>query len=233
MLLTPDDQVCGVPAAVAREAVRMVESVQCCSAGVLARELGVDLAAGRSLLEALEADGRLRRYLGMLPPGYDGAWLPAEEDETLVFWHLTYPAGKALAKARIGSPVPRHAAEGLLAEFLNRVHAVNNDPLGLHTIERVMLYGSLTDPCRPEVSDIDLLVYARSRGIRVSGQPCKPSVGGGADWRSEDGAAVLRMRLEALLRAGDERIDVCVVDEYFDDPHPLPEGAAEAEVFPA
>jgi hypothetical protein len=129
--------------------------------------------------------------------------------------------------------VPRCAAEGLLAEFLDRVRAVNHDPLGSHTIERVMLYGSLTDPGRLEVSDVDLLVYGRSRGIRGSEQPRKPHVGGCLEWRSEDEAAVLRMRLEALLRAGDERIDVCVVDEFSDDPHPLPEGATEAEVFPA
>lgn len=39
MLFVPEDQVCGVPAAMAREAVRIVESVQFCGAGVLARQL--------------------------------------------------------------------------------------------------------------------------------------------------------------------------------------------------
>ena len=79
MLFAPGDQVCGVRAEVAREAARIVESVQWCSAGFLARELGMDTVASRRLLKALEDDGRLVRYEGMLPPGHDGAWLPEEE----------------------------------------------------------------------------------------------------------------------------------------------------------
>ncbi|HEY5987145.1 MAG TPA: hypothetical protein VIV12_12335, partial [Streptosporangiaceae bacterium] len=95
---------CGVPVTVAQEAVRIVESVQWCSAGVLARELRIETAASRSLLEALESDGHLMRYPRMLPSGYDGAWLPEEEtsEEPLILWHLRHPEGKALAKARIG-----------------------------------------------------------------------------------------------------------------------------------
>jgi hypothetical protein len=122
MLFAPGDQFCGVPAEVAREAARIIESVQWCSAGVLARELGTGNAASRLLLEALEADGRLARCDGMLPPGHDGAWLPEEaSEELLVLWHLRYPEGKALAKARIGPAVPRPEAEGLLAQVLDRV----------------------------------------------------------------------------------------------------------------
>jgi hypothetical protein len=41
----------------------------------------------------------------------------------------------------------------------------------------------------------------------------------------------LRMSLEAFLQAGDERLDVMVVDESSDDPHPVPPGAVEREVF--
>lgn len=237
MLFASDDEVCGVPVAVAQEAIRIVESVQWCSSGVLARELRIDLASSRSLLEALESDGRLPRYSGMLPPGHDGAWLPEEEDceEPLVFWHLRYPEGKALAKARIGSATPRSVAESLLADFLDRVRTANDDPSGSHTVERVTLYGSLTDPSRHEVSDVDLLVYARrrSRGTDSEGAPGDPTTPGGGNHEMlpEDEAVGPRMRLEASLRAGDERLDASVVDESFDNPRPPPHGAVEIEVF--
>jgi hypothetical protein len=103
MMSAQDDEICGVPVAVAPEAVRIVEPLQWCSVGVPARELRIDLASSRSLLQALEFDGRLTRFSGMLPPGHDGAWLPEEEDceEPLVIWHLRYPAARRW---------PRHAS---------------------------------------------------------------------------------------------------------------------------
>jgi hypothetical protein len=64
----------------------------------------------------------------------------------LVLWHLRYPEGKPLTKARIGPAVPRPEAEGLLAQVLDRVRAVNDDPAGSHIIEHATLFGSLTDP---------------------------------------------------------------------------------------
>lgn len=239
MLFAPEDQVCGVPASMAREAVRIVESAQWCSAGALASELHMDVAASRSLLEALEAEGRLARYTGRLPDGHDGWWLPGEEtsEEQFVLWHLRYLEGKALAKARIGSPVPRSVAEGLLADVLDRVRAVNSDPAASHAIERVLLYGSLTAPGRETVSDVDLLVVAHRRGDRASlgggrADPASPNSGNDARRLPEDEAVSVRMRLEELLRAGDERLDVSVIDESSNGWSPLPDGARKIEVFP-
>jgi hypothetical protein len=239
MLFAPDDEVCGVPVAVALAAVRLVESVQWCSAGWLAREFQMTTVASLLLLEELESDGCLDRHLGMLPPGHDGAWLPEEEagEEPLVLWHLTYPKGKALAKARIGPAMPRAVAEKLLADFLGRIRTVNNDPGGSHTIERVILYGSLTDSSRSEVSDIDLLIYARrrARDAYPGSAPGGTAAQDGLSHRTQpsaDEAVYLRMKLEALLRGGDERLGASVVDESSDNPHPLPPGAVEIEVFP-
>lgn len=59
MRLSEGDVVCGVSAAMAREAVLEVEAAQRCSAGALARRLRIDTAASWSLLEALEAEGYL------------------------------------------------------------------------------------------------------------------------------------------------------------------------------
>jgi hypothetical protein len=130
MRLSEGDVVCGAAAATARAAVRAVEEAQWCSAGALARRLGLDIAACRYLLEALEADGYLNKpYRGRLPEGHGGEWLPDEEfgDKPLLLWHLCYPKGKSLAKARIGPPVPRAVAEGLVRDVLARVIEVNQD----------------------------------------------------------------------------------------------------------
>jgi hypothetical protein len=238
MLFAPGDQFCGVPAEMARQAARVIESVQWCSAGVLARELAIGLPASRRLLRALEDDGRVARYDGMLPPGHDGAWLPGEEtgEEPLMLWHLRYPEGKALAKARIGPAVSRSQAEDLLADVLARVRVLNDDPAGSHIVEHATLIGSLTDPARHEVGDVDLIVYARRRCHGVpppgtGGEHGLTDMAGLGARLSGDEAAGLRMSLEALLRAGDERLDVSVVDESSDNPRPVPSGAVEREVF--
>jgi hypothetical protein len=173
MLFRPGGQFCGVPAEMAREAARIVGSVRWCSAGVLARELGIGIEASRLLLRALEDERRLTRYDGMLPPGHDGAWLPEEEagEDLLVLWHLRSPGGQALAKARVGSAVPRSEAENLLGQVLDRVRTVNDDLAGSHIVEHATLIGSLNDPARQEVSYVDLIVYARrsSRGVGLRG----------------------------------------------------------------
>jgi hypothetical protein len=91
----------------------------------------MDAAACRSVLEALQAGGYLDKpHRGRLPERYRGEWLPDEEsgDEPLLLWHLSYPRGKSLAKARIGPPVPRAVAEGLVRDVLARVIGVNRDP---------------------------------------------------------------------------------------------------------
>jgi hypothetical protein len=166
MRLSEGDVVCGVTAIMAREAVRGVEAAQSYSAGALARRLSIDSAASRSLLEALEAEGYLDKpYLGPLPEGHDGDSLPGEEsgDQPLLLWHLSYPKGKGLAKARVGPPVPRPVAEGLVRDVLARVGEVNRDPAATHVITRVVLYGSMTDPGQLLVSDADLAVWADRR----------------------------------------------------------------------
>jgi predicted nucleotidyltransferase len=229
MLLAPESTVCGVPAAMAKDAACFVQEAQWCSAGALARRLGIAITASRLLLEALEAEQRLTRYTGRLADGHDGLWLPEEEAsrEPLVLWHLRYPAGMALAKAWIGSPVPRDVARSLLSTFLGRVTDVNGDPTALHTIERVLLYGSLTDPDRQQVSDVDLLVYARRVSVASAGDSYADRA------RAQREAESVKVRLEARLRAGDERLDVSVIDESTDGWTHLPDGAVTIEVFPS
>lgn len=236
--MSEGDVVCGVAATMAREAVRGVEAAQWCSAGALARRLGIDTAASRSLLEALEAEGYLDKpYSGPLPEGYDGEWLPGEEsgDQPLLLWHLSYPKGKGLAKARVGPPVPRPVAEGLVRDVLARVGEVNCDPAATHVITRVVLYGSMTDPGQLLVSDADLAIWAdrRSDGAFLAKlRELEPQLGMDARRAEEAQAALDRFRLEALLAADDERIDVSVIDGWSDTTSAVPTGATEIELFP-
>jgi hypothetical protein len=235
MRLSEGDVVCGVAAATARAAVRAVEEAQCCSAGALARRLGLDIAACRSLLEALGADGYLNKpYRGRLPEGHGSEWLPDEEfgDKPPLLWHLSYPKGKSLAKARVGPPVPRAVAEGLVRDVLARVIEVNHDLTATHVITRVAMFGSMTDPSRDLASDVDLAVWADRRSdVPLGAGPGLP-LEGEAHRVAEDLAARDRSGLEALLSADDERIDVSVVDGWSERASAVPSGATEIELFP-
>ncbi len=116
------------------------------------------------LSASVSATCYLTRHTGPLADRSEGAWLPGEEDgpEPLLLWHLTSPDGTQLAKAHIGSPISRAAAGALLDGVLDRVRAVNRDPRSTHVIESVTLYGSLADPDRQVVTDVDLIAFSLS-----------------------------------------------------------------------
>jgi hypothetical protein len=238
VLLKDGDQICGFPAVQAGYAARTVDAWQWCSAGVLARELQVSPPEARALLLAMEGGGYLTRHTGPLADGLDGTWLPDEEDgtEPLLLWHLTSPDGRQLAKAHIGSPVSRAAAEALLDGFLDRVRAVNRAPHFTHVIESVTLYGSLVDPNRREVTDVDLIAFTRRRHRGATGNgPADASGRSSASvrrWPSEEQALTDRTALQALLRAGHDRLDIAVVDELSDNQSPLLPGWIRKDVFP-
>lgn len=238
MRLSEGDVVCGVAATMARNAAREVDAAQWCSAGALARRLGIDTAASRSLLEALEAEGYLDKpYPGPLPESHVGEWLPGEEssDQPLPLWHLSCLKGKRLAKARVGLPVPRVVAEGLVRDVLARVGDVNRDPGATHVITRVVLHGSMTDPGQLLVSDVDLAMWADRRAdaaLLARLRELEPQLARDAHHAEEAQAKVDRLRLEALLAADDERIDVSVIDRWSDATSAVPAGAPEIELFP-
>ena len=238
VLLRHGDEICGFPAVRAGYAARTVDARQWCSAGVVARELRISLPEARALLLAMEGGGYLTRYTGLLPDGHDGAWLDGEEDgaEPLVLWHLTSPDGMQLAKAHTGSPLSRAVAEALLEGFLDRVRTVNRDPRATHVIDSVLLYGSLAEPDRQEVTDVDLIVYTRrwrrcAIGNRPAGASGRASAGA-PRWPWEEQVLTERAALHTLLGAGHDRLDIAVVDELSDDQSPLPPGSTQKGVFP-
>ena len=169
-----------------------------------------------------------------MPEGHGGEWLPDEEfgDEPLLLWHLSYPKGKSLAKARIGPPVPRAVAEGLVRDVLARVIEVDRDLASTHVITRVAMFGSMTDPSRDLVSDVDLAVWADRRSDVPLGAGPELMLEKEAHRVAEDLAARDRAGLEALLAADDERIDVSVVDGWSETASAVPSGATEIELFP-
>jgi predicted nucleotidyltransferase len=86
-----------------------------------------------------------------------------EELGELPTLYTTTISGNALAKARIGSPMPRSKAQELLAELIARVDAVNNSDEWLHWVTEVQLYGSLARPQTEQVGDIDVAVRLQQR----------------------------------------------------------------------
>jgi len=234
VLLNQGEQICGFPAVQAGYAARTVDAWQWCSAGVLARKLQVSPQEARALLLALESGGYLTRYTGRLAAGHAGAWLPEEEDATepLLLWHVTSLKGMQLAKAHIDSAMPRAAAEALLDGLLGRVRIVNRDPHATHVVESVALYGSLVDPDREEVTDVDLIVLTRRRQRGALGTPDGDTSGGVPRWPSEEQVRTERAALRTLLAEGHDRLDIEVVDERSDSRWPLPPGANWKRVFP-
>ena len=70
------------------------------------------------------------------------------------YWRNTVH-GNALGGATAAKPYKRKTAEKALAEFMQRVRAVNSDPYYLYKVTRVAVFGSYLSGA-PEVSDVDV-----------------------------------------------------------------------------
>ena len=96
------------------------------------------LGGGRRLVKVLRAEG-------FIEPRGRGAW------------DLTQ-AGIRYSVATAAKPVTRATAEQALAQFLDRVRRVDQDPYFLAKAIRVVLYGSMLRPDVQLLSDVDLAV---------------------------------------------------------------------------
>src|SRR5215472_15357550 len=105
-----------------------------------------------------------------LPPGSGRALARALEAEGLIEasrqdrWTVTQ-AGDTLSVATSARPVSRQTAEKALAQFLERVARVNEDPYFLARVTRVALYGSMLRPEVKRLSDVDLAVQLVGKEI--------------------------------------------------------------------
>ena len=87
-------------------------------------------------------------------------WNPETRDHEQIVETTYHPTSKAyaLANASATTPVHRATAEKALAGFLQRVGQATADPMNLVVVDRVVLFGSMMDPNRQRVSDVDLAV---------------------------------------------------------------------------
>ncbi len=106
-------------------------------------------------------------YMRPVAPGDDDQ-LPLlarfREGPMWVFTEL----GNQLANASAARPLRRASAEKALAGFLDRVDEVEAHPLCLHVVTEAILFGSMLDPDRQTVSDVDVgslaVGHARTAG---------------------------------------------------------------------
>lgn len=83
-------------------------------------------------------------------------------------YRLTVKGG-AFKNASAAKPVFRTTAEEALVKFLARVRDVEADPRCLYVVDRVILFGSMLDPNRDRVSDVDLAIsVADNKKVRAA-----------------------------------------------------------------
>ena len=105
-----------------------------------------------------------------LAPGTGDALVKALRTEGLIeaagkgVWAVTQ-AGRTFSAATAAKPVRRATAEKALAEFLERVTQVNEDPYFLAEATRVVLFGSMLKPEVERLSDVDLAVELVSKEV--------------------------------------------------------------------
>jgi predicted nucleotidyltransferase len=105
-----------------------------------------------------------------LAPGTGDALVKALRTEGLIeasgkgAWAVTQ-AGRTFSAATAAKPITRATAEKALAEFLERVTQVNEDPYRLAKATRVILFGSMLQPEVERLSDVDLAVELVSKEV--------------------------------------------------------------------
>ena len=133
MRVDPKGTIRGYPTLLVRQTLRRLRGDFVWGEEALERAAKLPPGTGRALARALEAEGLIEASR------HDG-------------WTVTQ-AGDTLAVATAARPVSRQTAERALAQFLERVARVNDDPYFLAGVTRVALYGSML---RPEVKRLDV-----------------------------------------------------------------------------
>ena len=111
----------------------------------ISQELDIALGEAERVIAGLEAAGFISRETAASPDGTRHQ-----------FWEITME-GNGLAMATAARPVKRRTADRVVARFLERVAAVNDEERFAYRVARVTVFGSyLTDAT--ELNDVDLLV---------------------------------------------------------------------------
>lgn len=145
MRVEKDDQIAGVPATDLRRAFRVMRDENYRRVDDLHAVFRAGLGLTQEQAQAITAQLIAEGYFEQGQLGYA----------------LT-ERGLRLAAASTGKPIPRAKAEQLLDELLERARAINQSD-SWHRIAQIELFGSLLDPNRATVNDIDLLVTLELR----------------------------------------------------------------------
>lgn len=139
MLIQRDQLIAGRPATEVRDLMRRLRGAAY-TVAALADELCIDARAAGDLVDELSA-------VGLVEPVRTASRFVLGPAETLTNHaapdgYRTTIAGNALAKARIGKPMPRAKASELLDSVIRRTDEVNSSDDWLHWVTEVQLYGA-------------------------------------------------------------------------------------------
>ena len=140
MQIRPDDLVAGFPAKQIRKLLR--QNYESLSVDDVTKVLGLSGKIALRLLETLEQKGFIEK----------NAFAPNPDKN----WKHTIKGG-ALSKALFSAPVYRENAEKALAEFMDRVQAVNGDGRFLFRVRKVVLFGSFLTGSAT-IGDLDIAI---------------------------------------------------------------------------
>jgi predicted nucleotidyltransferase len=145
MRIDPKGTIAGYPALVVRQTLRRLRGWN--QWGIADLEAAAALApkTGRALADALRTEG-------LIEASRTGAWTITQ-------------AGRTFSSATAAKPVTRATAEKALAQFLERVAQVNQNPYFLAKVTRAVLFGSMLKPRVERLSDVDLAVELAAKEV--------------------------------------------------------------------
>ena len=159
VLISRDQLIVGRSAVAVREMMRALQRVSH-TAAALAEKFNLTGDEGASLIGDLAAAGLIE--VGDGSGRYAIAVGENDDEAGLILWSTTIQGG-ALAKARIGVPMPRAKAQELLDGVTSRADEVNHSNEWLHWVLELQLYGSFAVAGGEPVGDVDLAVRLQRR----------------------------------------------------------------------
>jgi predicted nucleotidyltransferase len=145
MRIDPNGTIGGSPALAVRKMLRYLRGWDQWKVADLETVATLASGTGDALVKALRTEG-------LIEASGKGAWAVTQ-------------AGRTFSAATAAKPVTRATAEKALAEFLERVTQVNEDPYFLAKATRVVLFGSMLKPEVERLSDVDLAVQLVSKEV--------------------------------------------------------------------
>ena len=145
MRIDPNGTIGGSPALAVRKTLRYLRGWDQWKVADLEAVAAMAPGTGDALVKALRTEG-------LIEASGRGAWTVTQ-------------AGRTFSAATAAKPVTRATAEKALAQFLERVTQVNENPYFLAKAIRVVLFGSMLKPEIERLSDVDLAVELASKEV--------------------------------------------------------------------